>query len=135
MRTKMTYTGRAELTSVVRRRYIVATGAEKRKILDEFTAVTGYHEEFAIRELIVLRDASDLVFGYAELPAMAARCAPGRQCTQVSVANPDQSTSLALPHFGQYRRKISLPSASAVASRAACSNRMRGDSTMAMYIS
>ena len=45
MGTKMTHTARAELTSVVRRRYSVATGAQKRKILDEFIAVTGYHEE------------------------------------------------------------------------------------------
>ena len=53
MRTKMTHTARADLTSIVRRRYIAATGAEKRKILDEFTAVTGYHEKSAIRALIV----------------------------------------------------------------------------------
>jgi hypothetical protein len=41
MGTKMTHTARAELTSVVRRRYCSATGTEKRKILDEFIAVTG----------------------------------------------------------------------------------------------
>jgi hypothetical protein len=51
MGTKMTHTARAELTSVVRRRYSVATGAQKRKILDEFIAVTGYHEKSAIRAL------------------------------------------------------------------------------------
>ena len=39
MGTKMTHTARAELTNVVRRRYCAATGAEKRKILDEFIAV------------------------------------------------------------------------------------------------
>jgi len=51
MGTKMTHTARAELTHVVRRRYGAATGAEKRKILDEFIAVTGYHEKSAIRAL------------------------------------------------------------------------------------
>jgi hypothetical protein len=51
MGTKMTHTARAELTNVVRRRYYAATGAEKRKILDEFIAVTGYHEKSAIRAL------------------------------------------------------------------------------------
>jgi hypothetical protein len=47
----MTLSARAELTNAVRRRYGVATGAEKRKILDEFIAVTGYHEKSAIRAL------------------------------------------------------------------------------------
>lgn len=51
MDTKMTYMARAELTNAVRRRYGAATGAEKRKILDEFIAVTGYHEKSAIRAL------------------------------------------------------------------------------------
>jgi hypothetical protein len=36
----MTHTARAELTNVVRRRYCAAAGAEKRRILDEFIAVT-----------------------------------------------------------------------------------------------
>ena len=51
MGTKMTHTARAELTQVVRRRYCTASGAEKRKILDEFIAATGYHEKSAIRAL------------------------------------------------------------------------------------
>jgi hypothetical protein len=51
MGTKMTHTGRAELTNVVRGRYRAAAGAEKRKILDEFIAVTGYHHKSAIRVL------------------------------------------------------------------------------------
>src|SRR6266513_1926685 len=51
MGTQMTHTARAELTNVVRRRYSVATGAAKRKILDEFIATTGYHEKSAIRAL------------------------------------------------------------------------------------
>jgi hypothetical protein len=51
MVTKMTRSARAELTNAVRRRYSAATGAEKRKILDEFIAVTGYHEKSAIRAL------------------------------------------------------------------------------------
>src|SRR5437868_3948913 len=51
MGTRMTHTARAELTSVVRQRYRAATGAEKRKILDEFIAATGYHHKSAIRAL------------------------------------------------------------------------------------
>ena len=51
MGTTMTHSARAELTNAVRRRYSAATGAEKRKILDEFIAVTGYHEKSAIRAL------------------------------------------------------------------------------------
>jgi hypothetical protein len=51
MGTKMTHTARAELTNVIRPRYSAATGAAKRKILDEFIAVTGYHEKSAIRAL------------------------------------------------------------------------------------
>jgi hypothetical protein len=45
MGTKMTLSARAELTNAVRRRYGVATGAAKRKILDEFIAVTGLSRE------------------------------------------------------------------------------------------
>src|SRR5450631_2684599 len=51
MSTKMTLSARAELTNAVRQRYSAATGAEKRKILDEFIAATGYHEKSAIRAL------------------------------------------------------------------------------------
>ena len=40
-----------KLTFFVRRRYCAAGGAEKRRILDEFIAVTGYHEKSAIRVL------------------------------------------------------------------------------------
>jgi hypothetical protein len=45
------HAARAELTNVVRQRYSAATGAEKRKILDEFIAVTDYHHKSAIRAL------------------------------------------------------------------------------------
>lgn len=48
---RLTHTARVELTQVVRRRYRAASGAEKRKILDEFIAATGYHEKSAIRTL------------------------------------------------------------------------------------
>jgi len=51
MGTKVTHSARAELTNAVRRRYSAATGAEKRKILDEFIAVTGYQEKSAIQAL------------------------------------------------------------------------------------
>lgn len=48
---KMTHLARAELARAVRARYRSATGEEKRRILAEFIAVTGYHEKSAIRVL------------------------------------------------------------------------------------
>jgi hypothetical protein len=51
MAIKMTHTVRAELANVVRRRYRSASVKEKRKILHEFIATTGYHEKSAIRVL------------------------------------------------------------------------------------
>ena len=51
MASKMTHTVRTELANAVRRRYRSATGNQKRRILDEFIATTGYHEKSAIRAL------------------------------------------------------------------------------------
>jgi hypothetical protein len=51
MNTKMTHAARAELANAIRRRYRSATGKEKRGILDEFVATTGYHQKSAIRVL------------------------------------------------------------------------------------
>ena len=51
MDTKMTHAARSELANAIRRRYWSATGRQKRKILDEFVATTGYHEKSAIRAL------------------------------------------------------------------------------------
>ena len=51
MKRKMTHTGRNELADAIRLRYRSATGKQKRKILDEFVASTGYHEKSAIRLL------------------------------------------------------------------------------------
>lgn len=51
MNEKMTKVTRAELTKVVRARYLAAVGKAKRRILDEFVAATGYHEKSAIRVL------------------------------------------------------------------------------------
>jgi hypothetical protein len=48
---KMTHSVRAELADAIRLRYRSATGKQKRKILDEFVASTGYHEKSAIRVL------------------------------------------------------------------------------------
>lgn len=42
---------RRSLSDAVRERYRSASGADKRKILDEFIACTGYHEKSAIRVL------------------------------------------------------------------------------------
>ena len=43
MNRKMTHTMRAELADAIRLRYRSATGKQKRRILDEFVASTGYH--------------------------------------------------------------------------------------------
>ncbi|WP_299657258.1 transposase family protein, partial [uncultured Jannaschia sp.] len=51
MRSKMTHAARMELADAVRDRYLASTNRDKRKILDEFVATTGYHEKSAIRVL------------------------------------------------------------------------------------
>ena len=47
----MTHAVLVELTNEVRKSYCAAVGAERRKPLDEFVAVTGYHEKSLIRAL------------------------------------------------------------------------------------
>lgn len=49
MDTRMTHQLRAEFANAIRARYRSATGDQKRKILDEFIAATGYHQKSAIR--------------------------------------------------------------------------------------
>jgi hypothetical protein len=51
MKTKMTYAMRVQLANAVRARYRAAAGKAKRRILEEFVAATGYHEQSAIRVL------------------------------------------------------------------------------------
>ncbi|MER8460168.1 hypothetical protein NKH24_29585 [Mesorhizobium sp. M1300] len=51
MTTKMTHAMRMELANAVRDRYAAATTKDKRRILEEFIAATGYHEKSAIRVL------------------------------------------------------------------------------------
>lgn len=51
MKRRMTHATRAELTNAIRDRYRTAAGKEKRRILVEFIAATGYHEKSAIRAL------------------------------------------------------------------------------------
>lgn len=51
METRLDRQARRDLANAVRARYQSATGAAKRKILDEFIATTGYHEKSAIRVL------------------------------------------------------------------------------------
>jgi hypothetical protein len=47
----MSLKSKRELLEVVRPRYLKASQAEKQKMLDEFTAATGYHRKYAIRVL------------------------------------------------------------------------------------
>lgn len=51
MKTNMTHAVRTELANAIKGRYGRASGKEKRGILDEFIAATGYHEKSAIRVL------------------------------------------------------------------------------------
>jgi hypothetical protein len=51
MKRGMTHAARAELADAIRGRYLAAAGKDKRKILHEFIAATGYHEKSAIRIL------------------------------------------------------------------------------------
>jgi len=47
----MSLKSKRELLEAVRPRYLKANMQEKQKILDEFTAATGYHRKYAIRVL------------------------------------------------------------------------------------
>ena len=47
----MSQKSKYELLEVIRPRYLKANKAEKQRILDEFTAATGYHRKYAIRVL------------------------------------------------------------------------------------
>ena len=51
MHKTMTATARAELADAIRPRYAAGEAKEKRKILEQFIAATGYHEKSAIRLL------------------------------------------------------------------------------------
>ncbi|MDQ2783827.1 MAG: hypothetical protein M3Y58_02355, partial [Chloroflexota bacterium] len=44
----MSMTSKRELLTVVSPRYVIATGAEKQRILAEFVATTGYHRKYAL---------------------------------------------------------------------------------------
>ena len=47
----MSQRSKRELFAELQPRYLKASKAEKQKILDEFTATTGYHRKYAIRIL------------------------------------------------------------------------------------
>ena len=47
----MSHLSKKELLEVIRPRYLKATRKEKKQILDEFIAATGYHRKYAIRVL------------------------------------------------------------------------------------
>jgi hypothetical protein len=51
MKTKMTHAMRRELANAIRGRYVAAASKDKRRILEEFIAATGYHDKSAIRAL------------------------------------------------------------------------------------
>ena len=51
MKRKISPSTREELVLAISERYRVAARAEKRTILDEFVAITGYHRKHAVRVL------------------------------------------------------------------------------------
>src|SRR5215211_3800110 len=51
MPTKMTHAMRMDFADAIRDRYAAAANKDKRRILEEFIAATGYHEKSAIRVL------------------------------------------------------------------------------------
>ncbi len=51
MKTKMKHAVRMEFANAIRGRYAAAATKDKRRILEEFVAATGYHEKSAIRVL------------------------------------------------------------------------------------
>ena len=51
MTTKMTHAMRMDFANAIRDRYAAAANKDKRRILEEFIAATGYHEKSAIRVL------------------------------------------------------------------------------------
>src|SRR6478735_831652 len=51
MTTKMTHAMRRDFANAIRDRYAAAANKDKRRILEEFVAATGYHEKSAIRVL------------------------------------------------------------------------------------
>src|SRR6185369_9593378 len=57
MKKEMTHAARAEVADAIRDRYVAAAGKDKRRILEEFIATTGYHEKSAIRVLNSLATA------------------------------------------------------------------------------
>ena len=61
MKRRMTHAARAELTNAVRDRYTAASSKDKRRILEEFIAATGYHEKSAIRVLNLYGDRKSVV--------------------------------------------------------------------------
>lgn len=75
MTTKMTHAMRMELAHAVRDRYATAAHKDKRPILEEFVATTGYHEKSAIRVQAVQR----LIGEVSLLPPDVATCQATRQ--------------------------------------------------------
>jgi hypothetical protein len=51
METKLTKAARDELAQTVRKRYRAATGKDRKRMLSEFIAVSGYHPKYAIEIL------------------------------------------------------------------------------------
>jgi hypothetical protein len=52
----MSLKSKRELLEVVRPRYLKANKAEKQKMLDEFTSVTGYHRKYAMGATLKMQE-------------------------------------------------------------------------------
>src|ERR1700691_4644275 len=110
MKSKMTHAARAELTEAIRSRYSKSAGKDKRKILHEFIAATGYHEKSAIRILygpvaVKLRQTRQRTPLYDEA-ARAALIVMWEASDRVCVSSIYRSQMRPQIHFHAARRRL-----------------------------
>ena len=72
MNNKSTHTARAELANAIRRRYQLATGKQKRRILDEFAASAGYQVVFRDSGAMACSALQPFAFDYVKWPLLIA---------------------------------------------------------------
>ena len=72
MNNKSTHTARAELANAIRRRNQLATGKQKRRILDEFAASAGYQVVFRDSGAMACSALQPFAFDYVKWPLLIA---------------------------------------------------------------